>query len=145
MKVSILEEQNTPLEVVIKCVRTDDTVLRLRSFIESFGSSRITARSEDRTLLVNACDILYFESVDNRIFLYTEKDVLETESRLYELEEMLSGKDFLRISKSQIVNVDKISALRPELNRTILLTLVNGEKLVVSRRYVKALRELLSI
>ena len=145
MKVSILEEQNTPLEVVIKCVRTDDSVLRLRSFIESFGSSRITARNEDRTLLVNACDILYFESVDNRIFLYTEKDVLETESRLYELEEMLSGKDFLRISKSQIVNVDKISALRPELNRTILLTLVNGEKLVVSRRYVKALRELLSI
>ena len=61
MKVSILEEQNAPLEVVIKCVRTDDTVKRLKAHIESFGSSRITARRDDRTLFVNVCDVLYFE------------------------------------------------------------------------------------
>ena len=94
---------------------------------------------------VNSSDVLYFESVDNRTFLYTEDAVMEVRQRLYELEMILSEKDFIRISKSQIVNINKIRALRPELNRTLLATMCNGEQLSVSRKYVKAIRNLLSV
>ena len=97
MKVSILE-QHDALEVIIKCRRADDTVRSLKAHIESLNSGRLTAKHDDRTLLVSPCDVLYFESVDNRIFLYTEENVLETDSRLYELEERLADRDFLRIS-----------------------------------------------
>lgn len=70
---------------------------------------------------------------------------MEVNQRLYELEHILSEKDFIRISKSQIVNINKIQSLRPELNRTILATMCNKEQLSISRKYVKAIRNLLSI
>lgn len=70
---------------------------------------------------------------------------MEVNQRLYELEHILSEKDFIRISKSQIVNINKIQSLRPELNRTIVATMCNKEQLSISRKYVKAIRNLLSI
>ena len=70
---------------------------------------------------------------------------METSHRLYELEQILSEQDFIRISKSQIMNVNYVKHLHPELNRTILATMCNGERLSVSRRYVPELKKLLSI
>lgn len=61
-------------------------------------------------------------------FLYTQEDVLEIRQKLYELEDYLSQKDFIRISKSIIVNTNQIRSLRPELNRTILATMCNGKR-----------------
>ena len=71
--------------------------------------------------------------------------MLEIAQRLYALEGMLSKQDFLRISKSQIVNIQKIRTLHPELNRTITATLCNGERLTISRKYVPHLKQLLSL
>lgn len=84
-------------------------------------------------------------SVDNHTFLYTVDDVMEIDQRLYELENILSDKDFVRISKSQIVNINKIQSLKPELNRTILATMCNNEKLSISRKYVKIIRNILPV
>ena len=69
----------------------------------------------------------------------------QTEKRLYELEEMLDEKDFFRCSKSMIVHLDKVTELKPEITRNILATLKNGEVIIVSRRYVPQLKNLLGI
>lgn len=49
----------------------------------------------DEWRFVHLLDVLYFESVDNRIFLYTKEDVMEVKQRLYELEIILSDRDFI--------------------------------------------------
>ena len=143
MKVNIVE-QAKDLQVVIECKQKDEQVTRLKTHIELFDN-KLQAKSDNEMCFVNAADVLFFESVDNRMFLYTENQVMEIKYRLYELEEILSSKDFIRISKSQIVNINKISTLKPEINRTILATMCNGEKLYISRSYVKAFRSVLSI
>lgn len=107
--------------------------------------SKLSAKKENELYLINSSDVLYFESVDNRTFLYTTDDVMEINQRLYELENILSEKDFVRISKSQIVNINKIQSLKPELNRTILATICNNEQFNISRRYVKTICSVLSI
>ncbi len=144
MKIQIFEDIKEALQVIIKCPQTDDTVLRLKSYIELFDE-KIKAKKGEDFELVNIQDVLYFEAVDNRTFLYTADDAMEIKQRLYELEGMLSDKDFVRISKSQIVNINKIKSLKPELNRTILATMCNGERLSISRRYVQAIKNILSI
>lgn len=73
-----------------------------------------------------------------------DDEVMRLKSHI-ESEEILSDKDFVRISKSLIVNINKIRSLKPELNRTILVTLCNGELLYISRKYVPFVRKLLSI
>ena len=47
--------------------------------------------------------------------------------------------------KKVIVNLNKITKLKPEVTRNILATLTNGEVIVISRRNVKALKELIGV
>ena len=144
MDIQIIENMKETLQVVINCRQIDDEVMRLKCHIELFDK-KLQAKKDNELYFINSFDVLYFESVDNRTFLYTEDDVLEVRQRLYELEVILSDKDFIRISKSQIVNINKIKSLKPELNRTILATMCNGEQLYISRKYVQAIRNMLSI
>lgn len=144
MDIQIIESNNETLKVIIKCRQVNDKVLRLKSHIELFDQ-KILAKGQDESFVIEANDVLYFEAFDDRTFLYTIDNVLEVKLRLYELESFLSEKDFIRISKSHIVNINKITKLKPELNRTLLLTLCDGEQLSVSRKYVKQFKELLSI
>ena len=144
MDIQIIEHIKEKLQVVIKCRQIDDEIMRLRYHIEMFDK-KLQAKKDNEWCFVNLLDVLYFESVDNRTFLYTKDDVMEVKQRLYELEIILSDKDFIRISKSQIININKVKSLRPEINRTILATMCNGEQLFISRKYVPAIRSLLSI
>lgn len=144
MDIQIIEHIKETLQVVIKCRKIDDEIVRLKYHIQMFDK-KLQAKKDNEWCLVNSFDVLYFESVDNRTFLYTKDDVMEVRQRLYELEMVLSDKDFIRISKSQIVNVNKIRSLKPEINRTILATMCNGEQLSISRKYVPAIRNMLSI
>jgi len=139
-----IQDNAKELQVIIECKQVNEQVNRLRAHIELFDN-KLQGKMDDEICMVNAMDVLYFETVDNRMFLYTEENVMEMKQRLYELELILPGEDFIRISKSQIVNINKISSLRPEINRTILATMCNGEQLYVSRKYVKPFRELLSL
>lgn len=144
MDIEIIEHIKDTLQVVIKCSKIDDEIMRLKYHIEMFDK-KLRAKKDNEWCFVNSIDVLYFESVDNRTFLYTKDTVMEVRQRLYELEIVLSDKDFIRISKSQIININKIQSLRPEINRTILVTMCNGEQLYISRKYVPAIRSLLSI
>ena len=143
MDISI-QEHADKLAVVIQCERTDKYVLRLKDHIELFDN-RLTVQHDGETVYIKAANVLYFESVNDRTFLYTDGNVMEIRLRLYELEDALSAYGFLRISKSVVVNMYKISSLRPELNRTLLATMCNGERLVISRSYVKKLRSVLQV
>lgn len=144
MDIQIVEHKENNMQIIIKCRQIDNEVIRLKSYIELFDS-KLSAKKDNELYFINSSDVLYFESVDNRTFLYTTDDVMEINQRLYELENILSDKDFARISKSQIVNINKIQSLKPELNRTILATMCNNEQLSISRKYVKTIRDILSI
>ena len=67
--------------------------------------------------------------------------VLESPLRLYELEEALAGTEFVRASKSLIVNFDHVRALRPYLNARLELVLDNGESVIASRQYAPAIKQ----
>lgn len=144
MDIQIIEHIKEKLQVIIKCRQIDDEIMRLKYHIEMFDK-KLQAKKDNEWCFVNLLDVLYFESVDNRTFLYTKDDVMEVKQRLYELETILSDKDFIRNSKSQIININKVKSLRPQINRTILATMCNGEQLFISRKYVPAIRSLLSI
>ena len=145
MKVDIKQDPGgEALFVEIHCRELTKEVARLERYIRRFGAF-VPARENGESVQVDADSILYMESVDKKTFIYTDDRVLLTEKRLYELEEMLDRGDFFRCSKSVILHLNKVVRLKPELNRNILVTLSNGERIVVSRRYAAALKELLGI
>ena len=62
-----------------------------------------------------------------------------------ELEEELGGTKFVRVSNSEIVNLDRVAALDLTLAGTIKMTLEGGTVCWVSRRYVKKIRQALGL
>ncbi|MBR0395715.1 MAG: LytTR family DNA-binding domain-containing protein [Eubacteriales bacterium] len=144
MKVTITKDIESGTAVEIHCREVTSETERLERYISRFDE-RLQATSEGNTYNVQIDEILYIESVDKKTFLYTTGHVLQTEKRLYELEELLDEKTFFRASKSVIVNLNKITKLKPEVTRNILATLTNGEVIVISRRNVKALKELIGV
>ena len=144
MKVTITKDIESGTAVEIHCREVTSETKRLERYISRFDE-RLQATSEGNTYNVQLDEILYIESVDKKTFLYTTGHVLQTEKRLYELEELLDEKTFFRASKSVIVNLNKITKLKPEVTRNILATLTNGEVIVISRINVKALKELIGL
>lgn len=106
---------------------------------------QIAVKKGDETVLLDVADILYIEAVERNTFIYTEKETYESALKLYEFEQQLSEKDFIRISKQSILNLRKVKSLRSDINRKIRVTLQNDEQIIVSRMYSDELRKRLGV
>lgn len=145
MKVTIDENPTyQETEIIIHCHQTDPRILRLAAQL-GMVERKITGLRDGQTFLLNTSDILYIDTVDRKTFLYGMTQVYETPLRLYELEEQLSSDDFFRATKSSIINFAKIKSLRPDFGGRLIVTLVNSEKMIVSRQYVSIIKQKLDI
>lgn len=88
--------------------------------------------------------IYYIESIDKRTYIYTKDGCYETKYRLYELDDILN-RNFLRCAKAMILNIRKINAVKADINGRMTASLLNGEKVVIARNYVKELKERLGV
>ena len=131
-------------EIIVRCNQLDDKLMNLIYSIKS-GQENITGYLEDKIIKLVPKEVYYFESVDNKTFAYTAKGVYEIHNKLYEIEKEYVNTDFLRISKSVIVNVAKIAYIRPIFNSRFEAKLKNDEKVVISRQYVADLKKKLEI
>jgi len=140
MKVRIEKIDRKSEEIVlIRCYEVTDNVKEIETFVKSRSGS-ISGISDAMQYEVAVTDICYIESVDGKTFLYTDDWVYETSYRLYELEEMLRSKHFLRISKPMLVNLMKIRSIQPAFNGRFTAVMRSGEQIIISRNYVKALK-----
>lgn len=145
MKVSIEEiSREQEEEIVIRCHEVNDEVLRLLNKLKT-EKSMLLGYEQDNIHRLKASDVYYFEAVDNKVFIYCRDKVFESKQKLYELEEMCEGKKFFRASKSIIINLTKISFVRPSISGRFEAKLDNGESVAVSRQYVPVLKKLLGL
>lgn len=131
-------------EIIIRCRQVDEHLLKMVYALKA-GQEKLTAMRDGNIVQVAPKDVYYFEAVDNKVFLYMEKAVFETRYKLYELEGRFTGTDFLRVSKSVIINLAKVGHLSPAFNGRFEACMKNGEKIVISRQYVPALKAKLGI
>ena len=109
------------------------------------ANTELTGYLDDKIVRLNYQDVYYFEANENRVFAYCHSKVYEVKYKLYELEELYAPLDFVRCSKSLIVNMEKIESLAPLFSGKLEAHLKNGEKIVISRQYVPSLKAKLGI
>lgn len=145
MKITIIDcPEGEEDEIIIKCRQMDEQMLKMiRAF--KVGQERVTGMKDGKLVQISPKEIYYFEAVDNRVFLYMEREVYEVRHKLYELEEQFRGTDFFRASKSTILNLAKVKSFAPFLGGRFEANMKNGEKLVISRQYVPILKERLGL
>ena len=144
MEIKIRKIDGRELEYIeIGCHADDSSVRSIVKFVKGLDGSISGAKGE-KVYEIPIVDIFYIESVDDHTFIYTYKDSFETKLKLYEFEDLLKERGFLRISKSVILNIMKADSIKPALNGRFLCKLTNGEEVIISRKYVTEFREFIS-
>ena len=131
-----------PEEVEIRCHELTEEVREIVAFVKT-RQGQLTGMQDGKQFEIAVTDLLYVEAVDNKVFLYTQKQAYETRQKLYELEELLREKYFLRVSKSLLLNLMKVQSLRPAMNGRMLAVLKGGEEIIITRKYVADLKKAL--
>lgn len=137
-------EQIEPKLTITAADLTDEIADLLRR-LEHGQPGAVTAFQDERVFLLRPEDILRFYAEDKGVRARTAENVYAVRERLYELEEQLDPRSFVRISHSEIVNLRKVTDLDLTLSGTIKMTLADGTACYVSRRYVKKIKTALGL
>ncbi len=99
----------------------------------------------DVVRLLEPADIVRIYAAVGKVFAVIGDKEYILRLRLYEAEERLNGKGFVRISNSEIINIKKAKKFDLSTVGTICVSLANGNVSFVSRRYVTKIKKTLGI
>jgi DNA-binding LytR/AlgR family response regulator len=131
--------EDKPLTVTIEYPELTESVKGLVDRIRSLDVS-FSVSSDDGLTRISISDVYYIENIDRKVFLYTKKDVYRISAPMSEIEELAKESDLVRISKICIMNTSHLAGIRQLKNSHLEATLDNGEKLIVSRRYLSEIK-----
>jgi len=128
--------------------KVDENILNILNSIIHKDSykKRFSIKDDDEILIIPEEDIYYFKAQDKYTFLCTKSREYYYDDSLKNLEETLDPEKFIRIHKSYIVSIDKITKLKKWFLRdfSIELTDENNTVLKVGRSYLPLLKEKLN-
>ena len=94
--------------------------------------------------LLEFSEIYMFRVEDKQVKVYTQNDNFVVKKALYQVEESMT-EDFVRISKTTIVNLKKIRRVAPSLRGMMFIELKNGLKDNISRKYLPEFKQALDL
>lgn len=147
MKIEVKIDANcTETKVVIVAQKmTDEISALMQRLSEETPPQEIVGYENDVALLLEPADIIRIYAAVGKVFAVTAKKEYVLRLRLYEAEDRLSGKGFVRISNSEIINIKKTKKFDLSSVGTICVSLCNGDVCFVSRRYVAKIKKTLGI
>ena len=149
MKVGIkIDRSVEEVEVLITAQEQSRTVDALCEHIVEFNKKSletITAYKDDIAKIVNVTDIFRIYTGNQKVYIQTHQGEYAIRYRLYELEAILEKKQFLRISNSEIVNVNKIRDIDLSIVGRICIRFIDNSQTYVSRRYIPKIKKSLGI
>ena len=121
----------------------DEVKSVVRELHEIFDETIAAVDERGNRLNISPSEILSFYAEGQKVFAVGVKDRYSVSMKLYELEEGLAKRSFVRISRSEIVNYRKIKSMDMSVTGTIKITMKNDYETYVSRRNIAKIKELL--
>ena len=129
-------------EIIIRCREFNKSIQKIQNYVLELSSQTNLVFYKNLTeyfLPLNS--ILFFETSDKGLDAHTVDDLYQIKNKLYELEEILPN-NFVRISKSTILNVNHIFSIDKNLTSASVVQFNYTHKQVyASRNYYKNLRQ----
>jgi two-component system LytT family response regulator len=107
-------------------------------------AERLSIKSGGRITILKTADIAWIQAAHNHIEIHEDKQSHLLRETISGIEQKLPPERFVRISRSVIVNVDRVKELKPLLHGEYEVTLQNGTRLTLSRRHRSKLPRLVS-
>jgi len=135
---------NEPKLIIITKEVTDE-ITEIMKLLSPDSLERVSAYTHRGAKIVEIKNILRIYTENKKVYIQTANGIAEVKLRLYELEEKLNPKQFVRISNSEIVNINAISNMDISNTGTIGVTLNGGIQTYASRRYVAKMKKQLGL
>ena len=132
-------------KVIILAGEESEELRSLADSLAGLSLGPIPVSWDGERLLLSQMEFLRFYTDGKGVSAQTAEGSCTVHLRLYELEERLDAARFVRISNSEIINLDRVTAVDLSLAGTICMTLDGTVKVYVSRRYVKKIKETLNL
>lgn len=146
MKVEIeLNEKETEITVKIITNQITEEVSNIIKQIENINAEKIIAWKDKEAYILEFEQIERMYSSNGKVYIKTEKDEYTSKSKIYELEEKVKSKNFMRISNSEIINFKRVKSLDMSIIGTIAIRFESGDVTYASRRNIKKIKEYLKM
>lgn len=146
MKVDIIiDETIDDIQVKIFAKEYSKEVETIKDLLADRLVDKIVAFRDKEVIILSYEEIIRIFAQDKRVFIKTNKGVFTSRLTLYELDNRLDKRKFIRISRSDIVNLDFVKKLDLSFTGTIAVELTNGDVAYVSRRNLKDFRKALGL
>ncbi len=132
----------------INIVFSEDNAEKVNRMLDSIVKGEdifITVESDKGLKHIESRRIHYFMIENEEVHAYLMNHTFSVNMKLYELEEELKNKYFLRVSKYALVNINKIDYIKPAFNSKLNLLMKNGHTVEVNRRYYKTFKKTLKL
>ena len=125
-----------------------DTGRRILAMLEQMTANsryrdHLVIRGEGRAFLQPVREIEWIEASGKHVHIHAGGEPRSMRATMIDLEQKLNPRRFLRVSRSAIVNVDRIREIAPWFNGEFLVTLKSGAQVPSTRGYRQALVDLL--
>ncbi len=132
----------------ISSERSDALSQRILSALEEIKSrpvhlERLVIKMNGHVFFIKAEEIDWLEAEGNYVRLHAGKESYLLRDTITALELQLDPKRFIRVHRSAIVNIDRITELQPWFHGEYRIILSEGVQLTLSRTYREKLHELL--
>lgn len=139
MRIEHRQVEGQPLTVIIEYPKWSESVDNLVKKIGRMDIS-LVGRMDERNINISLSDIYYIENVDRKLFIYTEDEVYRLDGSMADVESRIYDSSMVRISRTCIMNTDYLKEIRQIRNSHLEAVMDNGEKLIVSRKYLQDIK-----
>lgn len=105
--------------------------------------SRLTVRTDEKVVVIKTDDIDSIESAGNYVSVNARKESHILRETLNSLETQLDPEKFLRVSRSAIVNLDRVKEFQPMFKGEHIIVLQNGKRLPMTRGLLREVEQAL--
>jgi len=109
---------------------------------ESKGADRLAVKTSGRVIFVKLDDIDWIEAADNYVNIHVGQTSHLLRETMASIEQRLPPSNFIRISRSSIVNIDRVKELQPLFHGEYAVILRTGARLTLTRGYRESLARL---
>ncbi|MBC7426113.1 MAG: LytTR family transcriptional regulator DNA-binding domain-containing protein [Bacteroidia bacterium] len=108
-------------------------------------SSRIVVKVNNAVRIIPISEVLYFEAFDDYVKIHTKESCFLKKKTLAYYEKSLPASDFIRVHRSYIIQIPKLTRIEQPEKDTHIALLTNGVKIPLSRSGYSRLKETLGI
>lgn len=142
----IIDKDCPQLSVFIRARERNETVRGVISAIRTYAEGvypSILVSLDESARLLSQKSIVRIYIVNRKVMVEAEGETFVSRKNLTEIEQILDPERFVRISKSEIINISQVIQFDFSAAGTIGVELSNGETTWVARRRMKDVKKML--